>query len=131
MPSLSRSFSAQVAHVVREVPRGRVVTYGQVALMVGKPGAARQVGWVLRTLPEGSRVPWHRVINARGMVSSRGIPLAEDIQRELLRREGVRFNDSGRVDLKRYRWDGTSRRPRKKQPGTTGRRPRASSRRAG
>jgi methylated-DNA-protein-cysteine methyltransferase-like protein len=86
------------------------------------------VGWALRTLPEDSRVPWHRVLNARGAISSRGIPLAEDIQRRLLQREGVRFNDSGRVDLERYRWNGRA--TRKKQPGTAGRRPRASSRRA-
>lgn len=130
MPAVARNFSVDVARLVRCVPRGRVVTYGQVALLVGKPGAARQVGWALRTLPEDSRVPWHRVLNARGAVSSRGIPLAEDIQRRLLQREGVRFNESGRVDLERYRWNGRPRRA-KKQPGTAGRRPRASSRRAG
>jgi methylated-DNA-protein-cysteine methyltransferase-like protein len=64
------------------------------------------VGWALRILPEASQVPWHRVLNARGAISARGIPLAEDIQRQLLLREGVRFNDSGRVDLERYRWNG-------------------------
>lgn len=64
------------------------------------------VGWALRILPEASQVPWHRVLNARGAISVRGIPLAEDIQRQLLLREGVRFNDSGQVDLERYRWNG-------------------------
>ena len=104
MPAVAKSFCAEVARVVRRVPRGRVVTYGQVALIAGWPGRARMVGWALRTLPDGSNVPWHRVLNATGRISSRGIPLAEDIQRRLLQREGVRFNDSGRVDLERYRW---------------------------
>jgi len=129
MPAVARSFSAEVARVVRRVPRGRVVTYGQVALLVGRPGAARQVGWALRTLPDEPRVPWHRVINARGAISCRGVPLAEEIQRQLLLQEGIRFSESGCVDLERYRWNGRAVR-RKKQPGTAGRRPRASSRRA-
>ena len=131
MPAVAKSFFVEVARVVRGVPRGRVVTYGQVARMAGRPGAARMVGWALHSLPEGSRVPWHRVINARGAISSRGVPLAEEIQRQLLLREGIGFSDSGRVDLERYRWNGRAARRGKKQPGTAGRRPRASSRRAG
>ena len=131
MPAVARSFFAEVARVVRRVPRGRVVTYGQVARMAGRPGAARMVGWALHSLPEGSRVPWHRVINARGAISSRGVPLAEEIQRQLLLRESIGFSDSGRVDLERYRWNGRAARRGKKQPGTAGRRPRTSSRRAG
>ncbi len=130
MPAVGGNFCAEVARVVRRVPRGRVVTYGQVALITGWPGRARMVGWALRILPEASQVPWHRVLNARGAISARGIPLAEDIQRQLLLREGVRFNDSGRVDLERYRWNGRAGRGQK-QPGIAGRRPRASSRRTG
>ena len=131
MPAVAKSFFVEVARVVRGVPRGRVVTYGQVARMAGRPGAARMVGWALHSLPEGSRVPWHRVINARGAISSRGVPLAEEIQRQLLLREGIGFSEGGRVDLERYRWNGRAARGGKKQPGTAGRRPRASSRRVG
>ncbi len=131
MPAVAPSFFAEVARVVRRVPRGRVVTYGQVARMAGRPGAARMVGWALHSLPEGSRVPWHRVINARGAISSRRVPLAEEIQRQLLLREGIGFSDKGRIDLERYRWNGRAARRGKKKPGTAGRRPRASSRRAG
>jgi methylated-DNA-protein-cysteine methyltransferase-like protein len=129
MPAVARSFFVEVARVVRRVPRGRIVTYGQVARMAGRPGAARMVGWALHSLPEGSRVPWHRVINARGAISSRGVPLAEEIQRQLLLREGIGFSDKGRIDLERYRWNGGAARRGKKKPGTAGRRPRASSRR--
>lgn len=81
---------------MRRVPRGRVVTYGQVATLVGQPRGARAVGWALRALgARGVRVPWHRVVGRGGRIS---LPpaLGGDEQRRLLRREGVRFRD-GRV----------------------------------
>lgn len=92
--------------VVRRIPAGRVATYGQVAVMALRPGAARQVGYALAALPADSDVPWHRVLNARGEVSERaaGSPYGR-IQHDLLRAEGVDFDDRGRVDLARFRWD--------------------------
>jgi methylated-DNA-protein-cysteine methyltransferase-like protein len=110
MPAVEGSFFREVMRVVSQVPRGRVVTYGQVARMAGRAGAARMVGWALHSLPDGARVPWHRVVNARGGISPRGLGLEEEIQRGLLEREGVRFGESGRVDLERHRWDGRRRR---------------------
>ncbi len=112
MPAVARTFFTAVCQVVKAVPRGRVVTYGQVAVMAGRPGAARAVGWSMHTLPDGSKVPWHRVINSRGAISPRGEGLSEDIQRHLLQREGIRFNRHGRVDLESYQWDGSRRRTR-------------------
>ena len=61
-----------VYRVVRRIPCGQVATYGQVAAMAGMPRAARQVGWALNALDAGDDVPWHRVINAKGEVSTRG-----------------------------------------------------------
>ncbi len=90
--------------VVRRIPRGRVVTYGQVAALAGLPGHARQVGYALHALPRGTRLPWHRVINAKGEVSRRRRPGDELSQRLLLEREGVRFDARGRVALARLRW---------------------------
>jgi methylated-DNA-protein-cysteine methyltransferase related protein len=91
--------------VVRRIPRGRVATYGQVAALAGLRGQARLVGYAMHALPIGSKVPWQRVINARGMVSvRRGGTGAELNQRFLLEREGVRFDQRGRVSLERYRW---------------------------
>lgn len=92
--------------VVRRIPRGRVATYGQVAALARRPGSARQVGYAMAVLPPDSDVPWHRVINARGEVSERagGSPFAR-IQRDLLAAEGVGFDEHGRVDLARFRWD--------------------------
>ncbi|MDY7094453.1 MAG: MGMT family protein [Acidobacteriota bacterium] len=92
--------------VVRAIPEGRVATYGQVAALAGLPRHARLVGYALHALPEGSDVPWQRVINARGEVSPRSDPgPAEHHQRFLLEEEGVEFNAAGRVDLRRFRWE--------------------------
>jgi len=91
--------------VVRRVPRGRVVTYGQVAALAGLGRHARQVGYALHRLAEEQDVPWHRVINARGEVSPRSSSGWDGLQRTLLEGEGVIFDDAGRVDLERFRWE--------------------------
>ena len=104
----SPPFHRAVYRLVRKVPRGKVVTYGQVAAILGHPRAARAVGQALRLLPRNllGVVPWQRVINAAGSISHRGDVLRPDLQRELLEAEGLRFDRSGRVDLERLRWPG-------------------------
>jgi len=99
----ARSYE-RIYAVVRRIPRGRVSTYGQIASLAGLPGHARQVGYALHALPDASRVPWHRVINAQGRVSPRADPGWDDVQRQLLEAEGVAFDDAGRVSLSRYAW---------------------------
>ena len=90
--------------VVARVPRGRVATYGQIATLARLPRHARLVGYALNVLPPGSNVPWHRVVNAKGQVSPRADALGhEDLQAELLRREGVRFVE-GAIALDRFQW---------------------------
>ena len=91
--------------VVARIPAGRVATYGQVAAIAGLGRAARQVGYALHSLPEGSDLPWHRVINARGEVSPRAMPGWDGYQRHLLEEEGVTFDSRGRIDLDRFRWE--------------------------
>jgi methylated-DNA-protein-cysteine methyltransferase-like protein len=108
------SFFARVYALVRRVPTGRVVTYGQVAAMLGLPRGARAVGWALRALPEGqaARVPWHRVVGAGGRISPRSGP-GPVIQRRRLRAENVAFL-GGCVDLERHRlMHGSFTRPRR------------------
>jgi methylated-DNA-protein-cysteine methyltransferase-like protein len=97
-------FFEQVYQVVRRIPAGRVATYGQIARLLGMSHAARTVGWALHSIPEGSDVPWQRVINARGTISlgARGAP----IQRALLEEEGIVFDERGHVDLDTYGWAG-------------------------
>jgi methylated-DNA-protein-cysteine methyltransferase related protein len=90
--------------VVRRIPKGRVATYGQVAALAGIAGHARQVGYALHALPQGTTVPWHRVVNASGGISARSMPGAELIQQQLLAREGIRLNARGRVALGQTRW---------------------------
>ena len=76
-------------------------------VLAGWPRRSRHVGHVLATLPDATDLPWHRVINARGEVSARGdgIGIQEGYQRHLLEEEGVEFDERGRVDLDRYRWE--------------------------
>src|SRR5262245_51676024 len=90
--------------VVARIPRGRVATYGQVALLAGLPRAARQVGYALAALPADLPVPWQRVVNARGEISLRAASHHDVVQRELLAREGVAFDSQGRIPLERFRW---------------------------
>jgi methylated-DNA-protein-cysteine methyltransferase-like protein len=91
--------------VIEQIPRGKVATYGQVAALAGLSRHARQVGYALNALEEGSEVPWHRVINAAGRVSARATPGWDGLQRQLLEAEGVAFDDLDRIDLSRFRWD--------------------------
>jgi methylated-DNA-protein-cysteine methyltransferase related protein len=91
--------------VVSRIPRGRVATYGQVARLAGLSGQARLVGYALNALETGSRVPWHRVVNAAGQISlRRDGSQAGRLQRLLLQRERVRFDARDRISLERFRW---------------------------
>ncbi len=101
---MRQSTYERIYDLVRRIPEGRVATYGQVAALAGLAGHARQVGYALHALDDGSDVPWQRVINARGEVSPRSDPGWEGYQRHLLEEEGVVFDLRGRVDLRRFRW---------------------------
>ena len=97
-------FEQQLYVWLAQIPAGKVVTYGQLAHLIGRPNGARWVGWRLGQLPPGSKLPWHRVVNAQGRSS---LPLEKggsNRQLRLLQREGVLVVD-GRVSLVRYRWD--------------------------
>jgi len=100
------SFFEQVYQVVRCIPHGKVASYGQVARLLGKPRGARTVGWALHSLPEGSDVPWQRVLNARGIITLDAHGPGGAIQRALLEAEGVVFDEQGRIDLGIYGWAG-------------------------
>jgi methylated-DNA-protein-cysteine methyltransferase related protein len=96
----------QIYNIVRRIPPGRVATYGQIARQAGMPREARTVGWALHSLPEGSDVPWQRVINAQGRVSFRPGSEGAAFQQALLEEEGIVFDRDGRVNLKVYGWEG-------------------------
>ena len=94
----------RIYRVVKQIPPGKVATYGDVASLAGLAGCARQVGYALHALAAGSRLPWQRVVNARGEVSARRDPEPSALQRGLLEAEGVSFGSAGRIDLERFRW---------------------------
>ncbi len=89
--------------VVRRIPRGQVASYGQIAKIAGKC-SARNVGYAMSSLRFDSDVPWHRVINSRGMVSPRKDGNGNLIQRQMLETEGIVFNATGRVNLGEVGW---------------------------
>ncbi len=105
MSRLKATSYEEIYAVVSSIPAGRVATYGQVARLAGIPGHARQVGYALSALDDHSRVPWQRVVNARGMISPRsGDNSMELVQRLLLEDEGVIFDGDGRISLACFQW---------------------------
>lgn len=101
--SSGRSFFRAVLEIVRAIPRGKILTYGQVAVLAGAPRASRIVGGVLYRLGPGERVPWQRVVNREGALSTYKIGFGEK-QRKLLEKEGVAFTARGCVDRKKHQW---------------------------
>jgi methylated-DNA-protein-cysteine methyltransferase-like protein len=102
---MSGRFFQRVYDVVRMIPSGKVATYGQIAALLEHPRAARTVGWALHSTPAGVDIPWHRVINSSGYVSTAWVADPPDLQRRLLEAEGVVFDEQGHVDLQRFGWD--------------------------
>ena len=104
---MSRFFEA-VYQLVCMIPSGKVASYGQIADFLGHPRGARTVGWALHDLPGGMDVPWHRVVNARGCISTPSDAAGTNLQRELLESEGIVFDADGCIDMARDRWEGPS-----------------------
>ena len=101
--SSSSPFVQRVLQIVRAIPPGKILTYGQVAVLAGVPRGARAVGGVLFGLGPGSRLPWHRVINSEGGISTYRVGSGHE-QKKRLQKEGLRFSREGRVGLKSHQW---------------------------
>ena len=99
------NFYEAVYRVVRLIPKGRVMTYGQIATILGAPRAARAVGYAMRAVGPRDDVPWQRVINHKGAISARSEAERPIVQEMLLKKEGVKFGKDETCDLKRYRWE--------------------------
>jgi methylated-DNA-protein-cysteine methyltransferase-like protein len=100
----------KVYDVVRRIPKGRVMTYGQLATLIESRLSPRAVGWAMHGCPRG--VPWQRVVNASGGTSTDRLPdMPPGLQRALLEAEGVAFRPNGTLDLTRYRWVPPASRP--------------------
>lgn len=96
------NYRERVYRIVRSIPRGRVMTYGQLAEILGDGYTPRTVGFVMHGSDD--QTPWHRVINAQGGCSTRGLVLPHDKQQRMLEAEGVCFNERGRCHLQTYLW---------------------------
>ena len=94
---------ARIYEWVRQVPEGKVATYGQIAGLAGKC-SARQVGYAMAAAPDGSGIPWHRIINSQGRISLRSGSEGHRLQRILLEAEGIVFSGDDEIDLAQYRW---------------------------
>jgi len=92
-------FFKQVYDVVERIPYGKVISYGEIARLLGRPRAAREVGWAMRNCPDG--LPWQRVVMADGSITG---GVFADIRRALLESEDVVFLPDGRVDMDSCRW---------------------------
>jgi methylated-DNA-protein-cysteine methyltransferase-like protein len=99
----SKGYRERVYRIVERIPAGRVMTYGQIAEILGEGYTPRTVGFVMHAADE-ERTPWQRVINSQGACSTARIVLPPDKQQRMLEAEGVVFDARGRCDLKRYRW---------------------------
>ena len=95
-------YRERVYAIVRQIPVGRVMTYGQLAIILGEGYTARTVGYVMHGADDD--VPWQRVINSQGKCSTGRLTIPMNIQQEILAAEGVEFNDKGKCDLAKFRW---------------------------
>ena len=101
---MTDGFFAKVYEVVKQIPLGKVATYGQIARLVGNPRASRQVGWALHVNPEPFVTPCHRVVNREGKLSGAFAFGGQSAQHDLLAAEGVEFVDSYTVNLEKHLW---------------------------
>lgn len=92
-------FFKEVYSIVEQIPCGKVISYGQIAWMLGQPKSARQVGWAMRRCPDG--LPWQRVVRNDGSIAGGSFT---ELRRTLLEAEGIPFLPDGRVDMEKCRW---------------------------
>lgn len=96
-----KTYRERVYEIVRSIPRGRVMTYGQIALLLGEGYTPRTVGYVMHAA-DSEGVPWQRVINSQGKCSTGRMTIPMNLQQQMLEQEGVIFDAKGRCDLKRF-----------------------------
>ena len=110
-----KSYREKVYDIVREIPTGKVMTYGQIAIVLGEGYTPRTVGYVMHAA-ETENVPWQRVINSQGACSTGRMTIPTNLQQELLETEGVVFSEKGRCDLLVFQWHPDGFEPVDEQP---------------
>ena len=104
MNYITSDFTQDVVKIIKNIPSGKVLTYGRIAKLAGNPQAARQVSWLLHSSTKKYNLPWHRVINSLGKISMKSFDDRE-YQKHLLEKEGVVFRDNYKIDLKKFLWE--------------------------
>lgn len=102
-PANDKNYRESVYELVRAIPRGRVMTYGQIAAILGEGYTPRTVGYVMHAA-DSEGVPWQRVINSQGKCSTGRLTIPVNLQQEMLEQEGVVFNARGKCDLAKFGW---------------------------
>ena len=101
--NMETSFSQRVKEIMKKIPPGKVATYGQIAAYAGNPHATRQVVWILHSSSQKDKLPWHRVVNSKGRISLK-TNYGYETQKELLEKEGIKFDKDDNIDFGRYLW---------------------------
>jgi methylated-DNA-protein-cysteine methyltransferase-like protein len=104
LKSMPTEFTKRIIRIIQNIPKGKVLTYGLIAKLAGRPRAARQVSWILHSSSRKYNLPWHRVINSKGKIAMKSIEDCE-YQKTLLEQEGIKVMKGYRVDLKTYQWN--------------------------
>lgn len=98
-----RPFTERALHIIQQIPKGHVMTYGQIARLAGSPRGARQVVRILHSMSAKYQLPWHRVVNSKGEIGFKDIP-SFLLQKKCLEEEGIKWTEHGRVDLSKYQY---------------------------
>ncbi len=104
MNSNQSKFFDKVYDIVSRIPEGSVATYGQIALMTGNPYASRIVGYAMNRAPSDRNLPCHRVVNREGRMAPDSIFGGQELQRDMLEKEGITFLENGCIDMKKHLW---------------------------
>ncbi len=96
-------FTTTVIKIIKQIPKGKVSTYGKIASLAGNPRSARQVSWILHSSSKKYNLPWHRVINSKGIIAMNSVD-DKNTQKEMLEKEGIEFIGDFKVNLKKFQW---------------------------
>jgi methylated-DNA-protein-cysteine methyltransferase-like protein len=102
----NQDFKTKVIYITKHIPQGKVTTYGTISTLAGVPRAARMVGGILHFYSDQFNLPWQRVVNRQGFISTRCENHLRDEQKELLQMEGIEVTDDFMIDLEKYGWWG-------------------------
>jgi len=100
---MNKTFQERVIDIIKNIPRGKVVTYGRIAAAAGNPRGARQVAYILHSCSRKENLPWHRVINSKGAISLKP-GNGYELQKKMLEEEGIELSEEGLINFSKFLW---------------------------